>query len=1027
MKKLDISLFKLYSEYRNIRRDPEDGFSTFIERYESLRTEVEKNIYRRFSALHVQILDLLTACNIANDDVESILSELENESAATSLCNLYDNVKESLEEIAGEYEGLTFTKEEVEDDEYEEEEKLIFSDEGDNVVIRFRQEDEEELTIVETEFEDDYFDMAVPEDNDYNDWPGPEQKFPGKVQRPFEKKQSVLSSSKFPKLPTAFEELCKNQSKLRTFATQLKRFFYPHKNNDYSADFPLWTSFEAPVSEFTQTAKEVLKVGSIEGPTFCLESVLPWRSFYGFTGQFSNGPKVSTSIGFTNILKLLVQVAALYSGVNLEDADAISEEQELVKNPKIVMKRKTKQIKNEDDRVESGFPKLPMAFDELCKNQAKLRTFASRVKKHFYPFTKIGYSKDFPLWTSYEAPVSEFTQTAKDVLRAGNIEGQTFCLESVLPWSSFYGFRGQFSNGPKVSTRIGFTNILKLLVQVAAVYSGVNLEGADAVSEEQESDKKPKLEKEKNIKKLKDEDDKFELEDGDIEMDRDMFEAEDDDWPVKEPSKNVDSASTSEFPKLPMAFDELCKNQTKLRTFATRVKRHFYPFTHIGYSADFPLWTSYKAPVSEFTQTAKDVLRAGNIEGPTFCLESVLPWSSFFGFQGQFSNGPKVSTSIGFTNILKLLVQVAALYSGVNLEDPNVISDEDQDPGLKPKLERKKVIRYFKNDVGKFSCPSCDKDFPTVSHLRHHVNTNHEARVNCHICGKTYPRYTLSSHIKRVHGNPRLKELSPCPKCGKILANDTLRHHHMCEKDPNKLYSCDFCDFTTYYKGTLRGHWERIHNPDTVSCEICGNQYRSAESLKQHIKQVHDSGDLKCHLCDFKAKRKEYLDSHIRSFHEAAKSFLCSMCSFETDNQQDLLNHMQLTHGQPDPSPKKEAPETLIKCDSCDRQFNSRKSWRVHNKSVHLGIRYQCEYENCTFSSTQRGQVKRHVELKHFDIRLKCDHCEKSFCGDSTLRDHKARKHPDKLKFYSCHLCSYRTEHKKLLQRHLTGKYGKHN
>ena len=78
MQKLDISLFKLYCEYRNIRRDPEDGFSSFIERYESLRSEVEKSIYRRFSALHVQILDLLTACNIANDDVESILCDLDN-------------------------------------------------------------------------------------------------------------------------------------------------------------------------------------------------------------------------------------------------------------------------------------------------------------------------------------------------------------------------------------------------------------------------------------------------------------------------------------------------------------------------------------------------------------------------------------------------------------------------------------------------------------------------------------------------------------------------------------------------------------------------------------------------------------------------------------------------------------------------------------------------------------------------------------------------------------------------------------
>ena len=887
MKKLDISLFKLYCEYRNIRRDPEDGFSTFIERYESLRTEVEKNIYRRFSALHVQILDLLTACNIANDDVESILCELENESAATSLCNLYDNVKESLNEIASEYEGLTFTKEEVEEDEYEEEEKHINGDEGDNVVIRFRQEYKEEFKRVETdnlEFEDDHCDMDT--DNDYNDWPEKEQKSPEKVKSTFEKIQRVLSSSEFPKLPMAFEELCKNQSKLRTFATQVKRFFYPHKNNDYSGDFPLWTSYEAPVSEFTQSAKEVLKVGSIEGPTFCLESVLPWSSFYGFTGQFSNGPKVSTSIGFTNILKLLVQVAALYSRVNLEDADAVTEEQELVKKPKNVKKKKKKYTKNEDDRLESGFPKLPMAFDKLCKNQAKLRIFASRVKKHFYPFTNIGYSKDFPLWTSYEAPVSEFTQTAKDVLRAGSIEGPTFCLESVLTWSSFYGFQGQFSHGPKVSTRIGFTNILKLLVQVAALYSGVNLEDADVVSQEMEPYKKPKLEKEKNNKNLKNGDDKFELEDGDIVIDTDMFEAED-----EEPKTNLKPPSTSEFPKLPMAFDELCKNQTKLRIFASRVKKHFYPLTHIGYSADFPLWTSYEAPVSEFTQSAKEVLRAGNIEGQTFCLESVLPWSSFYGFQGQFSNGPKVSTSIGFTNILKLLVQVAAVYSGINLEDPDAISDEVQDPGLKTKLERKNVIRYFKNEVGRFSCPSCDKDFPTVSHLRHHVNTNHEARVNCHICGKAYPRYTLSSHIKRVHGNPRLKELSPCPKCGKILSNDTLRHHHMCEKDPNKLYSCDFCDFTTYYKGTLRGHWERIHNPDTVACEICGNQYRSAESLKQHIKQVHDSGDLKCHLCDFQAKRKEYLDSHIRSFHEAAKSFMCSMCSFETENQQLAQSH----------------------------------------------------------------------------------------------------------------------------------------
>ena len=990
---------------------------------------MEKSIYRRFSALHVQILDLLTACNIANDDVESILSDLDNGSAASTLCNPYDNVKENLKDIASEYEWLTVTKEEVEEDN-EEEIKHLLSDskEGDNVVVvRIRKENQEEQKRVEAEnldFENEDHemdtDLVEPEDDD--------EISPKDQISPEDKIHRV--SSEFPKLPLVFEELCKNQSKLRTYATRVKRFLYPHKINDYSQDFPLWTSYDAPVSEFTQTAKDILKAGDIEGPTFRLESVLPWSSFSCFKKQFSNGPKVSTSIGFTNILKLLVQVAAIYSGVNLEDAAMVSEDQDLDIKPK--KKKRKKCIKNEDKREledeGNGFPKLPMAFDELCKNQSKLRVYATRIKRYFYPFPHNGYSKDFPLWTSYEAPVSEFTQTARDILQAGGIEGPTFLLESVLPWSAFKGFKGQFSNGPKISTSIGFTNILKLLVQVAAIYSGVNLEDADMVSEDQDLETKPK--KKKMVKNEDDRDDDDEG-DEDKDVDTETFEAEDNDWPEKAPRMNAETDSTSGFPKLPMAFDELCKNQSKLRVYATRIKRHFYPFTHIGYSADFPLWTSYEAPVSEFTETARDILRAENIEGPTFCLERVLPWSSFHGFQGQFSHGPKVTTSVGFTNILKLLIQVAAIYSGVNLEDTDMVS-EVQDLDTKPKVVKKKAIKYFKNEHGRFPCNSCEKDFGTVKNLRIHVNINHEEKVNCHICGKPYPRWTLRSHIRRVHGKPKFKELAPCPKCGKILTLDTLMHAHMCEKDPDKLFSCDLCDFTTYYKGTLRGHWERMHNPDVVSCEVCGNQYRSAESLRQHIKQVHDgerteSGDLKCHLCNFKAKRQTYLDSHMKSSHEATRSFMCSVCGFETGNQEDLLSHMQFKHGQLDHSPKKETPLQLYKCDSCERQFNSRKSWRVHNKALHLGIRYNCEHENCTYSSTQRGQLKRHIELKHFDIRLQCEYCEKSFCGDSSLRDHKAKKHSDQLKFYSCHLCSYRTEHKELLQRHLTGKYSKHN
>ena len=105
--------------------------------------------------------------------------------------------------------------------------------------------------------------------------------------------------------------------------------------------------------------------------------------------------------------------------------------------------------------------------------------------------------------------------------------------------------------------------------------------------------------------------------------------------------------------------------------------------------------------------------------------------------------------------------------------------------------------------------------------------------------------------------------------------------------------------------------------------------------------------------------------------------------------------------------------------------LNGKNQLRMHKNSRHFGITFNCD--QCDFSAKQKGQLTKHVERVHLGIKHPCKFCEDEFSNQSSLRIHMMSKHPDQYQIFSCHLCNYRTESKDRLQRHLTGKYGKHN
>ena len=94
---LSFTSYIKYNEYKFFSRKTQDEFVTFIANYEQLKVEMEEDIYKTYSRAQLSVLDLLSASNLATEDVEQILNS-NHENASPE--DLYKAVKISVQEIA---------------------------------------------------------------------------------------------------------------------------------------------------------------------------------------------------------------------------------------------------------------------------------------------------------------------------------------------------------------------------------------------------------------------------------------------------------------------------------------------------------------------------------------------------------------------------------------------------------------------------------------------------------------------------------------------------------------------------------------------------------------------------------------------------------------------------------------------------------------------------------------------------------------------------------------------------------------
>ena len=178
----------------------------------------------------------------------------------------------------------------------------------------------------------------------------------------------------------------------------------------------------------------------------------------------------------------------------------------------------------------------------------------------------------------------------------------------------------------------------------------------------------------------------------------------------------------------------------------------------------------------------------------------------------------------------------------------------DAKTNINSSCEAKKAVESKREDISKFSCSSCSKEF------RHNKN--------------------LKVHVQVTHSNASV-QLFKCPKCPKAFKKRTKLSLHFPTHKEQKL-SCIICHFNSNTSKTMSEHMKSLHeNERHLKCEPCDIWYESEDKLKRHT-SYHtrlQSRTEKCKRCQKKLLPGLTMKRHMMTKHK--KKLACALCGKE--------------------------------------------------------------------------------------------------------------------------------------------------
>lgn len=171
-------------------------------------------------------------------------------------------------------------------------------------------------------------------------------------------------------------------------------------------------------------------------------------------------------------------------------------------------------------------------------------------------------------------------------------------------------------------------------------------------------------------------------------------------------------------------------------------------------------------------------------------------------------------------------------------------------------------------------CNKCDKVFGSLSDLQKHKKEAHPAPTHdCKECDGAFATKTdLRRHMKDDHPDVEfdLGELFPCDgsdECNEVfVCKGDLRLHKQRAHSGKEMFSCPVCGIQRGRMPGIAHHVKEKHPEYVWSCDECGETFETYGAQAAHVQRGHDL-PFRCGECGEGYAKKRSLDDHIYRKH----------------------------------------------------------------------------------------------------------------------------------------------------------------
>ncbi|KAH8284763.1 hypothetical protein KR054_000703, partial [Drosophila jambulina] len=267
---------------------------------------------------------------------------------------------------------------------------------------------------------------------------------------------------------------------------------------------------------------------------------------------------------------------------------------------------------------------------------------------------------------------------------------------------------------------------------------------------------------------------------------------------------------------------------------------------------------------------------------------------------------------------------------------------------------------------GSYQCQFCDKSFPRLGYLKHHVQSHAEhLPFKCEYCSKLFKHKRSRDRHKKLHTNERNYK---CPHCEAAFSRSDHLKIHMKTHDIQKPFQCSMCNRGYNTAAALTSHMQK-HKKNAAILAAGGNPNAlnySPRSTGSASASVSSNGSLQ--------KRR----------------YALALASDSSPSRLDFPKRSRSSHvaaGNNNNTTATATPTPLLRCSYCPKvtEFSSLEQLNAHLQSVH---EQQQQHQHA-------AKTPSAPESEGF--QLSCEYCTMKFGNIAGLFQHMRSTHLDRL------------------------------